>query len=361
MTGTVSLLQKIARHLPAEWRARLIWWRAQWRARGAPPGAPDARTQAEIAHFSDYEEINDLPPIFTYWANAHLLPLAQAMGFTHPEDFFCQQIMAQHARIGRAPRIVSLGCGNCDNEVRIAQMLIERRLDAFTIECLDITAPMLERGRKLVHDNGLAAHFAFVEADFNRWAPKGHYDVVLANQCLHHVSNLEHLFAAIGQAIGADGVFITSDIIGRNGHQRWPEAGRILDEFWQELPAEYRYNRALNRQETSYLDWDCSVAGFEGIRAQDILPLMREHFGFRFFFPFGNVITPFVDRAFGHHFDAARVWDREFIDRVHARDEAEMLAGTIKPTNLIAALCNDRRVIPQVRAHLTPEFCERPP
>lgn len=96
-----------------------------------------------------------------------------------------------------------------------------------------------------------------------------------------------------------------------------------------ELPAAYRYNVMLRRHEETYLDGDCSGEGFEGIRAQGILPRLRERFGFELFLGFANVIDAFIGRCFGPHFDPARTWDREFIDRVHAQDEAEILAGNI--------------------------------
>jgi hypothetical protein len=161
---------------------------------------------------------------------------------------------------------------------------------------------------------------------------------VLANQSLHHVMNLEGLFAAVEAALTAQGRFVTSDMIGRNGHMRWPEAEAIVQAFWQELPPAYRRNVQLCRDEEHFLDWDCSVEGFEGIRAQDILPLLLARFDFELFVGYGNVIDPFIDRSFGPNFDAGADWDRDFIDRVHARDEAEMSAGRVTPTHMLAVL-----------------------
>jgi hypothetical protein len=90
----------------------------------------------------------------------------------------------------------------------------------------------------------------FTRADFNRWRPNRTYDVVMANQSLHHVLESRALCSTrSATAIGNDGVFVTSDMIGRNGHQRWPEALAILQEFWRELPESYRYNLQLRRQE----------------------------------------------------------------------------------------------------------------
>ena len=82
-------------------------------------------------------------------------------------------------------------------------------------------------------------------------------------------------------------------------------------------------------------------------------------FGFETFLAFGNLIDPFIDRGFGPHFDAQSERDRGFIDRVHARDEAELQAGTITPTHMLAVLTTDRAVACRHRANLTPAFCIR--
>ena len=127
-------------------------------------------------------------------------------------------------------------------------------------------------------------------------------------------------------------------MVGRNGHLRWPEALRIVQEFWRHLPPSYRFNQKLGGFEETFADWDCSVEGFEGVRSQDVLPLLLEYFHFQLFIPFGNVIDPFIDRAFGPHFDVTAEWDRNFLDRVHQRDELEMAAGRLTPTHLLAVM-----------------------
>ena len=89
--------------------------------------------------------------------------------------------------------------------------------------------------------------------------------------------------------------------------------------------------------------------------------MLVERFGFEFFLAFGNVIDPFIDRGFGHNFDPLRDWDRDFIDRVHARDEAELMAGRITPTHMMAVMTADTNAVCTCRAHLTPRFCIRKP
>lgn len=130
-----------------------------------------------------------------------------------------------------------------------------------------------------------------------------------------------------------------SDMIGRNGHQRWPEALAIVKRHWKDLPEDKKFNVLLNRLEVEYDNWDCSKEGFEGIRSQDILPLLVQRFQCERFVGFGNVIDIFVDRCFGHNFSSDSQEDREFIDRVHAEDEAGFASGSLTPTHMVAVFC----------------------
>ncbi len=356
MNWVSTLLNRFAPLLPPELRVKV---KRMLPTQSSVNSDYESRMRQETDRFAGEIDVNALPQIFHYWSHHHVRPMQEALGFSNPDEFFAKSIARHAAETGRAPIIVSIGSGNCDTEVRVATALRALGLAEFTIECLDLTGAMLERGRELAKAAGLGAHFRFTLADFNKWRPKGRYDVVMANQSLHHVVELEHLFSAIADAIGDAGIFVTSDMIGRNGHQRWPEALEILQEFWSELPETHRYNQQLRRQETQFLNWDCSVEGFEGVRAQDILPLLIERFGFKFFFAFGNLVTPFVDRGFGHHFDGDGAWDKDFIDRLHARDQQEIEAGRIKPTHMLAVMSNDRSSRAIVHKHLTPEFCVR--
>jgi SAM-dependent methyltransferase len=301
-----------------------------------------ARVAAEILRFREEIEVHALPPIFHYWSDRYVRPKLESFGFSHPDGFFLTYIEACCARAGsnseRRKHIISLGAGNCDTEVRLARGLLDRGRSDFVIECLDLNDAMLDRGRADAAEQGVSAHIKPALGDFNQWQADKSYDCIIANQSLHHVVALEHLFSSVADGLAAHGRFVVSDMIGRNGHQRWPEALAIVREFWSEMPTTYRYNRQLRRQEDEFLDWDCSISGFEGIRAQDILSLLVERFSFDMFIGCGNVIDPFVDRGIGPNFSTDSQWDREFIDRVHARDEAEIAAGRVKPTHMFAVM-----------------------
>jgi SAM-dependent methyltransferase len=293
----------------------------------------------EISTYKEVENVHDLPDIFHYWSNKYVLPMCIECGFARIDEFFASNLYAAAALSkNHKPRFISIGSGNCDLEVEIANLLREKGLAEFSLECLELNPHMLARGRRQAEREGVANHLIFTEGDFNTWRPGDLYAGVMANHSLHHVVNLEGLFDGIKLSLEPTGYFVTADMIGRNGHQRWPEALEIVQAFWQELPASYRYNQQLKRHEDIYLDWDCSNEGFEGVRAQDILPLLIERFDFSVFLGFSNVVTPFVDRSFGHNFDATSEWDRVFIDRVHAVDEEGFATGRLKPTQMTAVM-----------------------
>jgi SAM-dependent methyltransferase len=349
----IRWLHPVARQLP-EWIERPL--RSWYDRHSATPQLEDpaykARVAEETAIFAEQQEVHDLPAIFHYWSNKYLRPQLEAFGFSNPDEFFAHYLAAAHAdarAANRRARFASLGCGNCDTEVRVARLLVARGIEDFTIDCVDINEAMLARGRQLAVEAGVSAQVVAAKGDFNCWRPATRYDAVIANQSLHHVVNLEGLFAAIDASLHPEGRFMTSDMIGRNGHMRWPEAMALVHEYWRELPHGYRWNVQLRRHEEMLEQWDCSGSGFEGIRAQDILPLLLARFEFELFIGYGNLVDPFIDRSFGPHFDADAAWDRDFIDRVHARDETEMLAGRNTPTHMIAVL--RRRPYTGLRLH----------
>ena len=322
------------------------------------------RLERELAYYADDVDVHALPEIFHYWSNRYVRPWFEEVGTTHPEDLFVKYLLEAAESAKRyPPRFVSIGAGNCDAEAAIAEALIDRGLEDFSLECLDINPNMLERGRQLAAERNLEAHLSFVQADFNDWHPQGLYDGILANQCLHHVQNLEGLFQAIDDALAPNGLFITSDMIGRNGHQRWPEAEKIVRDVWENLDDRYKYNHQMQRLETEFINHDCSVESFEGIRAEDILPLLINRFSFHVFIAFGNVVDIFIDRGYGHNFDAKSEQDRALIDRLHKIDEEGFAEGSLKPTHMVAVMGNKQNQTsqPYFARGLSPEQALRQP
>jgi len=312
--------------------------------------------------YASVEQVHDVPAIEHYCSERYLDPLLASFGYRTDDDFFVDEIVEAMKRCAGPHRILSVGSGNCDTEIRFAERLRAAGQRDFAIECMDINAEMLRRGSLQAKSQGVGEFIVPLRGDFNSWRSPGRvYTAIIAYQSLHHVVNLEGLFDSIRDALLPEGIFLTSDMIGRNGHMRWPEAHEIVNEFWRRLPASYRHNHLLGAATEEYVNYDCSKAGFEGIRAQDILPLLVERFSFKVFIPFRNVLDAFIDRGIGPNFDPAREWDRKFIDEVHAADVAAIESGRIKPTHLLASMTVQPLFAPRYPGKLSPQFCVRKP
>lgn len=320
------------------------------------------KVQQEIAFYKEVKNVHDLPPIFHYWSDSYLRPKLETLGFNGPNDFYIQyieQMATQHPESNC--EILSVGSGNCDVEVALAELLVKKEIHNFTFTCLDINPHMLERGKELASEHQLLPRFSFMETDINSWNINKQYQIIIANQSLHHFVELEILFDKIYRSLNEESFFLASDMIGRNGHKRWPEALEIVLALWSLLEDRHKWNHQLNRFEAVYEDWDCSREGFEGIRAQDILPLLLKQFSFHRFIGYSNLINIFVDRGFGHNFDLDNPRDCYFIDFVARLDDYYLEQGKIKPTQMIASMTKSEVAPVRVYKHLTPEFCVRVP
>jgi len=309
-----------------------------------PSPAPDAayaeRVRQQLAQYRGVADIHALPAIFHYWSNKHLLPRMKAvLGAGSVEGFFARAFAARLAAGGPA-RFASLGAGDCSVEIGVVRELLALRVGEapFVLECLELSPELAARGRAAAREAGLAAFLEVQVADLNAWSPPHRYAAAMANHSLHHVVELERLFAAVKGALLPGGTFVVNDMIGRNGHQRWPEVLGLVEWLWESLPPEKKYNHQLRRLEERFENFDCSREGFEGIRAQDILPLLVREFRFTRFLAFGGLTDVFVDRGFGHNFDPGSAEDRAFIDAVEELGGRLLDAGRIKPTQMLAEM-----------------------
>ena len=321
------------------------------------------RKEVEIERFRTVENVNALPDIFHTWSSKHVAPkLVDVFAVTGIYEVYARYII-QYAKEnpGRTVEIFSIGAGNGDIEAQIAILLKTAGLSDFRFHCLDINPAMLARGRAAVAQHQLDSHFDFIETDISDWTTPLTDVVVLANHSLHHIQQLEHTFSAVKRAIARRGYFVVCDMIGRNGHMRWPEALEVVHDVWRKMPDRYKYNHQLKRFEELYENWDCSSDAFEGIRAQDILPLLVANFHFDAFIAYGNLPDIFIDRCFGHNFDPANPEDVAFIDRIGELNETLIDNGTIKPTQMMAAMRAVSATPTRYYRHWTPEFCVRQP
>ena len=327
-------------------------------------GATDyqARIRAQIAQYANPEGLLKLGPIYHYWDLKHIRPrMSSVLGASDVMVFFVASTIEAFHQPAASRRIVSLGAGECVHEITLIKRLLENGEDDFVLEALELSPVRSGRARELAAKEGVGRYLTITEADLNTWVPKQKYSIVIAKDTLHHVLELEHLFDSIHEALEDEGTFLTSDMIGRNGHMRWPEALELIQSMWTFIPDHYKTNHQLKRVEQEYQNWDCSKVGFEGIRAQDILPLLVKKFSFRSFLGFGNLPDIFIERGFGHNLSVDDPHDTGFIDFLEVLNTLLIDLGYLKPTMIRAAMMRSRPNAPPVRCyrHWTPEFCAR--
>jgi ubiquinone/menaquinone biosynthesis C-methylase UbiE len=207
----------------------------------------------ELQAYNENIDVHQLPEIFHYWSNKYLRPMIEESGHQSINDFFAKNLIISAQRTKqKTPTFLSVGAGNCDTEISIAKEINKQGFTDFKIECLEINQRMLERGKAEAESEGLMNQLIFTAGDFNTWTAKRQYAGIFANQSLHHVSDLEHLFSEIQDCLDEMGSFVISDMIGRNGHQRYPKALEIVHQYWRQLPEKKKYNHILRRTEDLY-------------------------------------------------------------------------------------------------------------
>ena len=236
-----------------------------------------------------------------------------------------------------AGRSVSLGAGNGEIGLPLATRLADRGVANLELVLLEVNPTMLERAEPEARRLGLEDRVRTERTDLNSWVATERADVYMATHSLHHIVELEHLYDEVARSLDVDGVVLVNDMIGRNGHTRWPEALDLGRGIRRLIPDRYRYSHSLKQIDDEYADLDCSTVGFEGVRSQDVLPLLLERAHPVEFVTFGNVLDPFVDRVYGPNFDPDDRDDAALIDAVARLDEAAIDLGLLTPTHMVAS------------------------
>jgi SAM-dependent methyltransferase len=220
---------------------------------------------------------------------------------------------------------------------RIAERLRRRGIENLELLLLELNPALLERALLDATRRGIGDRVTGAQVDLNRWEAPSAADVYFANHSLHHLVALESLFEQVATSLDPRGVLLVNDMIGRNGHVRWPEAAELVKLVWRAAPARYRWNHVEQHVDDVYPDLDCSTSAFEGIRAQDILPLLLARFHPDVYVTFLNVADPFLDRIYGPNFDVENPEDQAFLDAVARLDDATLDMRVVTPTHLVAS------------------------
>src|SRR5262245_5002713 len=95
------------------------------------------RYQSELQHFSNAEQVPDLPQIAGYWGHKHLRPMLETFGFTNSIELFRGYIgRVCRGTAGENVQVLSVGSGDAATEINIARWLLENEIRNFAFECI---------------------------------------------------------------------------------------------------------------------------------------------------------------------------------------------------------------------------------
>ena len=294
-----------------------------------------------------------LPPIFGYWSGRYVGPMAERIGVVSPDEMYLTESRNIALRKGRVA-IASIGSGACWMELSLLARLREEGVDARML-CVDFNAALMRTAEEEANSRGLGEWLSVGTFDCNRPFTLDSVDVLIVNQFFHHVEDLEIFVASLRRSLDPEGVLLTSDVVGRNGHVLWPTVDSIVQEFWRKLPEDRRFDRYFSERRERYLSVNHAAYSNEGVRAQDVVASLLSEFEFERFLTFGGAIMPFVERRIGFNFDPGSADDAAFIDQLAVLDMARIEAGDYPASNMIAVLRHKGRVTSRTFIPVTPE------
>ena len=319
------------------------------------------RLASQIAQYKDVKNIHELPDIFHYWSMKYLQPkVERVFEIPNSTEVFARALIGKKSANDHSFSFASLGAGDCSLEISVAQQLAKIGTRDFCIDAFELSQPLLDRAESAIKTAGLVRHFKLVPCDINEHEIQDDYDGVMAHHSLHHFVALERIFDNVKRVLCPEANFVICDTIGRNGHMRWPESEQLIELFWRTLPDEKKFHHQLQTLWDEFINFDCSQEGFEGIRAQDILPLLVKKFHFSHFIATGGLVDVFIDRGVGHNFDIKDKRDIAFVDLLEHLNQLLLDAGAITPTWMFAILRNEPCECKYDR-HQTPQHCVRWP
>ena len=300
-----------------------------------------------------YQE-DTLPPIFHHWSERYLQPRLANLGFQSPADFYYAAIRDYAAAHPGPVAVLSLGSGACAMELALAERLRAEGLTA-VIECVDFNAALMRQAQAEAATRGLEPWLRFTTRDCSRIADLGPKGVIIVNEFFHHITELETVCALLRGLLEPDGSLVSFDVIGRNGHQPWPDVDEVVQRHWAELPAEQRHDAYFGRVQPRYVPVDHAAYSNEGVRSQDVLACLLREFDAELFLTFGAAVMPFIERRAGFNFDRGRPEHTAFIDRIADEDEARLRAGDYPASNMILRLRHRGRVATTVFDPVSPQ------
>ncbi|MFK5596791.1 class I SAM-dependent methyltransferase [Methylobacterium sp. HMF5984] len=216
---------------------------------------------------------------------------------------------------------LSLGCGPGHAEIALLQ---HGSVDE--ILGMDPSSGAIQVANELALGAGVAdrAKFAISAMDLPEFEPNS-ADVVHMNMSLHHIHDLEWVFAQIFTALKPGGYFVANEFVGPKRFQWSEQRIKIVTDFLATIPdhlrRDYRDNSVKVRQQTYPAEWWIANDPTESVRSNEILPLLMSISPETKVYSYAGNIANLVLENIIHNFDPQRDEDKAVLARLWEEDD----------------------------------------
>lgn len=174
-----------------------------------------------------------------------------------------------------------------------------------------------------------------IEANVNALKFSGEkWDVILCVSALHHLVELENVVKFCHDSLNEDGEFWSiGENVGRNGNRLWPDALSKANTLFEQLPEQFRFNHHTRQLDCAVPDNDYSVGCFEGIRSEDIEPVLDRWFHPEDVYRRNCFLWRLVNLAYSDNYDLGKPEDCKTIAMM-VNAEVELFAAGGRGTEL---------------------------
>jgi SAM-dependent methyltransferase len=224
-------------------------------------------------------------------------------------------------------RVLSLGCGHGALERGLAGLGVAARYDG-----IDISPAAIDEARRLAAEAGLG-QIEYRVGDLEAAGlPEAAFDIVFAHQSVHHIEDLDGLFAAARRALRPGGVLHLHEYVGPDRFQ-WTDAQlRHLNAYVHGLPSRYRRlpSGEMRPPRTRPTIGEMLASDpSEAVRSSAILSAVRRHFRVVELRELGGALLHFGLAGIAQNFDPADPEDAGRLEAFFALEDQLMAKGEI--------------------------------
>ena len=237
------------------------------------------------------------------------------------------------------PRLLSMGCGYGGHDLAIARRLRK----PFKILGVDLNPKVYSQAQRCAEAEGLDIEYSSLDLNFVEIQP-GSFDVIYAVASLHHLLNLEHVFAQTHRALKPDGLFVMLDIIGKTQVLFWRENVEFAANLVKNMPR--RLRPSVGIQLWRHLRFDPYTIigkysepsvqhGMEGIRQEEIEAVMTKWFRPVKLYKYNAFMRLICTNSYlGTRLNPENPEDRKFLERLIKIEVEQIESAKLKPTEM---------------------------